>query len=43
VEDGKRTTQEIGTPQGALCKALHNAPYAKKVIMQSSPLKLLLI
>jgi RNA-directed DNA polymerase len=25
-----------GTPQGALCKALHNAPYAKKVIMQTN-------
>ena len=24
-----------GTPQGGLCKALHNPPYAKKVIMQS--------
>jgi len=25
-----------GTPQGGLCKALHNPPYAKKVIMQSN-------
>ena len=25
----------VGTPQGGLCKALHNEPYAKKVIMQS--------
>ncbi|OYZ35989.1 MAG: hypothetical protein B7Y25_08610 [Alphaproteobacteria bacterium 16-39-46] len=25
---------KIGTPQGGLCKALHNPPYAKKVIMQ---------
>jgi retron-type reverse transcriptase len=24
VEDGKRISQEIGTPQGGLCKALHN-------------------
>ncbi len=24
-----------GVPQGGLCKALHNPPYAKKVIMQS--------
>ena len=23
-----------GVPQGGLCKALHNPPYAKKVIMQ---------
>ncbi len=27
---------EEGTPQGGLCKALHNDPYAKKVIMQSN-------
>jgi retron-type reverse transcriptase len=27
---------EEGTPQGGLCKALHNPPYAKKVIMQSN-------
>ena len=35
IVDGKfeKTTQ--GVPQGSLCKALHNAPYAKKVIMQS--------
>ncbi|WP_431732540.1 reverse transcriptase domain-containing protein [Clostridium kluyveri] len=26
-----------GTPQGGLCKASHNPPYAKKVIMQSKP------
>ena len=30
---------EEGTPQGNLCKALHNPPYAKKVIMQSKPPK----
>ena len=28
-----------GTPQGGLCKALHNEPYAKKVLMQSIILK----
>ena len=28
---------EVGSPQGSLCKALHNPPYAKKVIMQSNP------
>ena len=28
-------TGEKGFPQGGLCKALHNPPYAKKVIMQS--------
>jgi retron-type reverse transcriptase len=27
---------EEGTPQGGLCEALHNPPYAKKVIMQSN-------
>ena len=26
----------IGTPQGGLCEALHNPPYAKKNIMQSN-------
>jgi len=26
---------KVGVPQGSLCKALHNDPYAKKVIMQS--------
>src|SRR2546421_7614891 len=25
---------EAGTPQGGLCKALHNPPYAKQVTMQ---------
>ena len=25
---------EAGTPQGSLCKALHNPPYAKQVTMQ---------
>jgi RNA-directed DNA polymerase len=29
---------KAGTPQGSLCKALHNPPYAKKVIMQSKEL-----
>ncbi len=29
-----------GTPQGSLCKALHNPPYAKKSIMQSKVLYL---
>lgn len=28
-----------GVPQGGLCKALHNPPYGKKVVMQSKPLK----
>ena len=30
-----------GVPQGGLCEALHKPPYAKKVIMQSSPYKTL--
>jgi len=37
-EDGKYTSgkgKRMGTPQGGLCKALHNPPYAKKVIMPS--------
>jgi hypothetical protein len=41
-EDGKiggGKKNKIGTPQGGLCKALHNPPYAKQVIMQSKPLK----
>jgi RNA-directed DNA polymerase len=33
-KDAFHATQE-GTPQGGLCKALHNPPYAKKAIMQS--------
>lgn len=35
-EKGKLYPTEAGTPQGGLCKALHNPPYAKKVIMQSN-------
>jgi len=34
---GLEQPTEEGTPQGGLCKALHNPPYAKKVIMQSKP------
>jgi RNA-directed DNA polymerase len=34
-KDAFHATQE-GTPQGGLCKALHNPPYAKKAIMQSN-------
>ena len=36
MEDGLVRATEKGTPQGSLCKALHNPPYAKKVIMQSN-------
>jgi RNA-directed DNA polymerase len=35
LEGLKEWEPEQGTPQGALCEALHKAPYAKKVIMQS--------
>lgn len=35
-KEGKLENRTKGTPQGALCKALHKPPYAKKVIMQSS-------
>ena len=34
--DGTITERTVGTPQGGLCKASHNPPYAKKVIMQSN-------
>ena len=34
--DGKFEESKLGSPQGDLCKALHNPPYAKKVIMQSN-------
>jgi group II intron reverse transcriptase/maturase len=37
IENGVFKPTTIGTPQGGLCKALHNPPYAKKVIMQSIP------
>ena len=36
LPDGTVKSRDTGTPQGGLCKALHNPPYAKKVIMQSS-------
>src|SRR3990170_6707922 len=31
AEDGSVTVSDEGTPQGGLCKALHNPPYAKKI------------
>jgi RNA-directed DNA polymerase len=37
--DGKVLHPVTGTPQGGLCKDLHNPPYAKKAIMQSNGLK----
>lgn len=35
MEDDQFYDTTIGSPQGGLCKALHNPPYVKKVIMQS--------
>ena len=36
IQEGKQViANEIGCPQGGLCKALHKPPYAKKNIMQS--------
>ena len=29
MPDGRLETRSLGTPQGGLCKALHNPPYAK--------------
>ena len=39
MEEGKKYEVDKGTPQGGLCEALHNPPYAKKVIMQSKSIK----
>jgi retron-type reverse transcriptase len=35
MDQGKLAPSEEGTPQGSLCKALHNPPYAKWKTMQS--------
>jgi RNA-directed DNA polymerase len=40
MEERKLFPTKSGTPQGGLCKALHNPPYAKLTIMQSKSLKL---
>ncbi|WP_197743249.1 reverse transcriptase domain-containing protein [Desulfosarcina ovata] len=37
-EKGQWAKTTVGTPQGGLCKALHNPPYAKFAIMQSKSL-----
>ena len=37
MANGRLQATPMGVPQGGLCKALHNPPYAKKVIMQSKP------
>ena len=39
ITNGKAELNRLGCPQGALCKALHKEPYAKKNIMQSKPLQ----
>ncbi|WP_243270077.1 reverse transcriptase domain-containing protein [Thermanaerosceptrum fracticalcis] len=39
MKDGAWEETDLGSPQGGLCKALHNPPYAKKVVMQSKLLK----
>ena len=36
AKQGRKIYPRKGCPQGSLCKALHNPPYAKKVIMQSN-------
>jgi group II intron reverse transcriptase/maturase len=36
VEDGEWTACDEGSPQGALCKALHNAPYEQFWVMHSA-------
>jgi RNA-directed DNA polymerase len=35
MEGEEFQASRIGSPQGSLCEALHNPPYAKKVIMRS--------
>ena len=35
-EKDKVVNPVLGTPQGALCKALHKPPYAKLAVMQSN-------
>ena len=36
---GRLQKSREGVPQGGLCEALHNPPYAKLTIMQSKSLK----
>lgn len=36
LEEGLVSPTEEGVPQGGLCEALHNPPYAKKVVMLSN-------
>ena len=39
IVDGKLEKTTKGCPQGGLCEASHNEPYAKLTIMQSESLK----
>jgi len=43
IEANEWSKSEQGTPQGALCKALHKPPYAKQVLMQSNLNNLLIL
>jgi len=43
IEDFRYNKTYSGTPQGGLCEALHNPPYAKLMIMQSKPLEVLIL
>jgi len=42
LEDWKFNRTLSGVPQGGLCKALHNPPYAKQVTMQRDTRKALI-
>ena len=42
MEDWTYNETLSGVPQGGLCKALHNPPYAKQVTMQSDGRKVLI-
>ena len=35
MTNGSMMATALGTPQGGLCKALHNEPYVKSGVMQS--------
>ncbi len=43
LADGEFTVNEDGVPQGGLCEASHNPPYAKEVVMRSNLLNPLVI
>ena len=35
IEDGTWSETPLGSPQGALCTAVHNAPYEQRWVMDS--------